>query len=75
MLLPNCGSLYATPPRNRSTAGHRSPPPGDPGESTVADDRRWAPLIESLGAFSPDFLVDRDEPATQRRPALDVMFD
>ena len=34
----------------------------------------WAPLIESLGMFSSDFMSDRAQPATQERPGLDTLF-
>jgi antitoxin VapB len=35
----------------------------------------WAPLIESLGTFSSDFMRDRAQPATAERPGLDALFD
>ena len=31
-------------------------------------ERSWDSLIESLGEFSGDFMVDRGQPARQRRP-------
>ena len=39
-------------------------PKGDP----------WQPLRESLGAFTPDFIADRDQPS-EDRPSLDTVFD
>lgn len=35
----------------------------------------WAPLVESLGTFSADFMQDRAEPPRQLRPGLDSLFD
>ncbi|HZS61480.1 MAG TPA: type II toxin-antitoxin system VapB family antitoxin [Gemmatimonadaceae bacterium] len=35
----------------------------------------WAPLVESLGGFSDDFMKERPQPAEQRRPGLDGLFD
>jgi len=35
----------------------------------------WAPLVESLGGFSPDFMKEREQPAEQVREGLDGLFD
>jgi antitoxin VapB len=35
----------------------------------------WAPLIESLGKFSSDFMGERAQPAPQERRGLDALFD
>jgi antitoxin VapB len=35
----------------------------------------WAPLVESLGKFSSDFMNERAQPAAQERPELDTLFD
>jgi antitoxin VapB len=35
----------------------------------------WAPLTESLGDFSADFMAERVQPAQQERPGLDALFD
>jgi antitoxin VapB len=35
----------------------------------------WAPLVESLGKFSSDFMVERAQPAPQERSGLEALFD
>lgn len=35
----------------------------------------WAPLVESLGKFSSDFMVEREQPAAQERSGLESVFD
>ena len=34
----------------------------------------WQPLRESLGGFTPDFMLDRHQPS-EERPSLDAAFD
>lgn len=33
-------------------------------------DDAWAPMLESLSKFSPDFMADRNQPPQQERPEL-----
>ncbi len=35
----------------------------------------WTPLLESLGAFSDDFMQVREQPAEQQRAGIDALFD
>jgi len=35
----------------------------------------WAPLVESLGKFSGDFMAEREQPAPRERPGLEALFD
>ena len=35
----------------------------------------WAPLLESLGTFSDDFMKERAQPSAQERQGLDGLFD
>lgn len=35
----------------------------------------WAPLVDSLGGFSADFMKHREQPAEQAREGLDGLFD
>jgi antitoxin VapB len=36
----------------------------------------WAPLLESVGRFSADFMAERPQPAAaDARPGIDTLFD
>ncbi len=36
----------------------------------IPEQNSWDPLIESLGMFSDDFMLERDQPQIQHREAL-----
>jgi antitoxin VapB len=37
----------------------------------LPEDPGWAPFLESLSMFSPDFMADRNQPPQQHRPEFD----